>query len=213
MKQKIVLIITLFSILLTGCSSSNKEENTFVAEGKAALEKHEYKEAMSLLSSALEADTSDEEARSMYVQAMRMMDVLEYENQGNYDKAIKELEIIVDLKGGSSAIKSEASAKKKQLDKLNEEQKKAEKERKENAKVSAANGKYKAEKEAYEANQKIKAEKAEKELADKEKEEQEKAEQNANNPTNNNPENKTPNTPATPPTATIVPNGQSGNTQ
>lgn len=211
MKHKIVLIITLFSILLTGCSSSNnKEENTFIADGKAALEKHEYKDAMTTLSAALEADNTNEEARSMYMQAMRMLNVLDYEKEENYEKAIRELEAVENIKGGSSSIKNEASDKRKELKKLNEEQLKAEKERKEKAKVTAANGKYKAEQEALSANQKLEEEKALKEKA--EIEEQEKAEAEANKPgTESKPGHNTPGTTVTPPTANLVPNGATGN--
>ena len=40
MKLRIILIISLLSILLSGCSST--EENNLVEDGKMALEKHDY---------------------------------------------------------------------------------------------------------------------------------------------------------------------------
>ena len=131
MKYKNILIIMIITILFTGCSASKKDE--LLNEGKLALERHEYTKAQELLSQALTADSTNENARSMYIQAVKMKDAAEYEEKKNYDKAIACLEAIENLKGGSSDIKNEASKKKKELIKLNEEYKKAQEERKENA--------------------------------------------------------------------------------
>lgn len=177
MKQKIVLAVTLISILLTGCSS--KEESTYAQDGKVALENHQYEDAMKLLSSALEEDSADEHSRAMYIQARKMLNAIEYEGIQNYEKAIKELESIEDIKGGSSTIKSEASSKKKELESLFDEQKKAEQKRKEEAKYVAKQDKYKLEQEALELEKK-KQEALEKEKQEQEKEEEEKEEKEEN---------------------------------
>lgn len=150
MKQKIILLIALLSILLTGCS--NEDENSLVDQGKNALEKHKYSDAREFLSQALEIDSADENARAMYMQAMRMENADKYKEQGNYKKAIKELEFIEKLKGGSSAIKSEASSLKKELEKLNEQYKKEQEERKENAKLTSKKDKYRVERDALNSN-------------------------------------------------------------
>lgn len=152
MKQKIILLIALLSILLTGCS--NKDENSLVEQGRNALEKHEYSEAREFLSQALEADSADENARAMYMQAMRMENANEYKEQGNYKKAIEELESIEKIKGGSSTIKSEASSLKKELEKLNEQYQKDQEERKEKAKLTSNKDKYKVERDALNSNKK-----------------------------------------------------------
>ena len=141
MKYKNILIIMIITILFTGCSAFKKDE--LLNEGKLALEKHEYTKAQELLSQALTADSTNENARSMYIQAVKMKDAAEYEEKKNYDKAIACLEAIENLKGGSSDIKNEASKKKKELIKLNEEYKKAQEERKENAKDASSQGQYK----------------------------------------------------------------------
>ena len=146
MKYKNILIIMIITILFTGCSAFKKDE--LLNEGKLALEKHEYTKAQELLSQALTADSTNENARSMYIQAVKMKDAAEYEEKKNYDKAIACLEAIENLKGGSSDIKNEASKKKKELIKLNEEYKKAQEERKENAKDISSQGQYKLEQEA-----------------------------------------------------------------
>lgn len=189
MKQKIVLAITLISILLTGCNS--KEESTYSNDGRVALENHQYEDAMKLLSSALEEDSADEHSRAMYMQARRMLNAIEYEEIKNYEKAIKELEFIESIKGGSSTIKSEATSKKKDLEKLYDEQLKAEQQRKEDAKNVANQDKYKLEQEALELERK-KQEALEKEKAEQEKEEQEKEDQEKeeNDKTTENQSNK-----------------------
>lgn len=184
MKQKIVLAMTVISIFLTGCSS--KVESTFASDGKQALENHQYEEAMKILSSALEEDGSDEHSRAMYMQARRMLNALSYEESKNYEKAIKELEPIEEIKGGLASIKSEASSKIKELQKLHEEQEKAEQERKKDAKSAVSKDKYKLEKEALEQErqkqQALEKEKSEQEDLDKEKEENgNKQEQPGNN--------------------------------
>ncbi|WP_270940236.1 tetratricopeptide repeat protein [Romboutsia lituseburensis] len=132
MKLKIVLLVSLLSIIMVGCSSL--KENTTVHDGKEALEAHDYEKARDFLSDALEMDSSDEHARAMYMQATKMENALEYEKEGNYNKAIKELEAIEEIKNGSAIIKTEADAKKKDLIKANEEYLKAREERKQNAK-------------------------------------------------------------------------------
>ena len=143
MNKKIVLIIALLSILMMGCTK-NEFGSTFVEDGKIALESHKYSEAMKLLSSALEQDNADEYARAMYMQAMKMLSVEEYKGQGNYKKAIEELEGITSIKNGSSKIKSTASSELSEMKKLYEEQKEAEAKRKEDAKVAASKGANKA---------------------------------------------------------------------
>ena len=95
MKYKNILIIMIITILFTGCSASKKDE--LLNEGKLALERHEYTKAQELLSQALTADSTNENARSMYIQAVKMKDAAEYEEKKNYDKAIACLEAIENL--------------------------------------------------------------------------------------------------------------------
>ena len=152
MKNKKILIIMIITMLFTGCSAS--KENSLLKEGQHALEIHEYTKAKDILSQVLTADSSNENARSMYIQAVKMSDVATYEEQKRYEKAIECLEEIEKLNGGSSEIKKEASKKKKELIKLNEEYEKAKENRKENAKDVSSQGKYKLEQDAINANRK-----------------------------------------------------------
>ena len=169
------MIITIF---FTGCSPS--KEDTLINEGKLALEKHDYTKAQDLLSQVLTIDSTDENARSMYIQAVKMKDSAEYEEKRNYEKSIECLEVIENLKGGSSQIKSEASQKKKELIKLNEEYKKAQEERKENAKDVSCQGKYKLEQDAIKENQKQEAIKEEEEQKTQEEENNQQNNQSGN---------------------------------
>jgi predicted Zn-dependent protease len=163
MKRK-VLIIALTLSILTGCSKD--EESNLSYEGKIALENKEYEVAIELLSQALEEDSLDETSRIMYMQALKMKNALKYEEDKNYSKAIKELEDIEDLRGGSSKIKSDASKKKDELEKLYNEQQTAKQKRKEDAKYVAKQDKYKLNQEA------IEIEKKKQEELEKEKEEE-----------------------------------------
>ena len=170
MKRNKFLIALLLVIFLTGCSAKT---NPILDSGKVALEKHDYKEAMELLSSILDEDNSNDEARAMYMQAMRMSNVEKYEARQDYDEAIEEIELIEKIRGGSSTIKSEATDKKKELIKINDEYKKDQEERKENAKSSASKDKYKVEQNALKENVIIK----DKEEKEKEEEQEEKEEE------------------------------------
>ena len=185
MKHKKILIIMIITIFFTGCSVAKEDE--LLNEGKSALEKHEYTKAQDLLSQVLTADSTNENARSMYIQSVKMQDAAEYEEKKNYDKAIACLEAIENLKGGSSEIKSEASKKKKELTKLNEEYKKAQEERKENAKDVSSQGKYKLEQDALKENQN------QEEVKKEEEQEQESQEEN-NQQNNNQQDNQSGNT-------------------
>lgn len=178
MKNKKILIIMIITIFFTGCSAS--KEDTLINEGKLALEKHDYTKAQDLLSQVLTIDSTDENARSMYIQAVKMKDSAEYEEKRNYEKSIECLEVIENLKGGSSQIKSEASQKKKELIKLNEEYKKAQEERKENAKDVSGQGKYKLEQDAIKENQKQEAIKEEEEQKTQEEENNQQNNQSGN---------------------------------
>lgn len=146
MKKKIILIITALSMFLVGCSL--KSDNDSTEHGKELLEKHQYKEAMKVLSDALEEDSNNDHARAMYMQAMRMLKVSKYEESANYDKAIEELELIEKIRDGSSDIKDEASKRKSELKKISEEAKKAKLERKQKAKYSASQDKGRIESDA-----------------------------------------------------------------
>ena len=132
MKNKSILILIMITIFFTGCSRIKEDE--LFKKGRLALEKHDYTKAQEIFSQVLTEDSTNDNARSMYMQAVKMQDALEYEKKHMYDKAIQTLESIVKIKGGSSQIKSEATEKKKEITKLNEEYKKAQEERKENAK-------------------------------------------------------------------------------
>ena len=178
MKNKKILIIMIITIFFTGCSPS--KEDTLINEGKLALEKHDYTKAQDLLSQVLTMDSTDENARNMYIQAVKMKDAAEYEEKRNYEKSIECLEVIENLKGGSSQIKSEASQKKKELIKLNEEYKKVQEERKENAKDVSGQGKYKLEQDAIKENQKQEAIKEEEEQKTQEEENNQQNNQSGN---------------------------------
>lgn len=201
MKKRIVLFITVISILLTGCS--NKSENSLVDEGRQALEKHEYKEAKTLLSQALEADSADEYARAMYTQAIKLENAIKYKKQGNYEKAIEELKSGENIKNGSQSIKLEISNMRKELIKLNDEYIKNKEQRKENAKIESGKDRYRVQSLAEKENQNVLEEKKKQE-EDKKKEEDKNNTQTEEDKEENNTKNegKEPETIVSPPAST-----------
>lgn len=157
MKKILVLILVILSISSTGCS--NKNNNNLITQGKDALENYKFKEAREFLSQVLDVDKNDEHARAMYFQSIRFEKAIKYEHQGNYKKAIEELDIGEKIKNGSQIIKVDLSNKKKELIKLNEEYIKSQEERKENAKIEAGKDRYRVESIAKKENQIILEEK------------------------------------------------------
>ena len=157
MKKILVLILVILSISSTGCS--NKNNNDLITQGKDALENYKFKEAREFLSQVLDVDKNDEHARAMYFQSIRFEKAIKYEHQGNYKKAIEELDIGEKIKNGSQIIKVDLSNKKKELIKLNEEYIKSQEERKENAKIEAGKDRYRVESIAKKENQIILEEK------------------------------------------------------
>ena len=169
MKKILVLISVILSISSTGCS--NKNNNDLITQGKDALENYKFKEAREFLSQVLDVDKNDEHARAMYFQSIRFEKAIKYEHQGNYKKAIEELDIGEKIKNGSQIIKVDLSNKKKELIKLNEEYIKSQEERKENAKIEAGKDRYRVESIAKKENQIILEEKRkEEEIKNKQQE-------------------------------------------
>ncbi|MBU5306239.1 hypothetical protein KQI18_00440 [Clostridioides mangenotii] len=136
MRTKIILLITLASLLFVGCSFNNKEVDYFEL-GTQQLEDHKYKEAMSSFSTVLDDDDTNQSAKAMYLQAMRMSKALKFEKEENYQSAIKQLGFIAKIKNGSPTIKSEAAKMNKKFKKIVEDEKNDKESRKDNAKNSA----------------------------------------------------------------------------
>ena len=137
MKKKIILILILIlvGIFVSGCSKIS-EDNYFI-KGQEKLESHSYDEALNLLSLALDEDPKNESARAMYMQALKMKSAQIYEENNDYEKAIRELDFIVNIDNGSKKIKRESINKKAELEKLQKEYEKEFLQRKEDAKKTA----------------------------------------------------------------------------
>ena len=132
MKKKLLLILMMITIFITGCNKLSESED-FV-QGQEKLESHQYNEALTLLSQVLNEDPDNSSARSMYMQARKMQSAQEYENNQDYIRAIRELETIVNINDGSKQIKREAINKKAELEKLQDQKEQEAIRRKENAK-------------------------------------------------------------------------------
>ncbi|WP_304340194.1 hypothetical protein [Metaclostridioides mangenotii] len=136
MRAKIILMITLVSLIFVGCSFNNKDVDYF-EKGTQELEDSKYKEAMKSFSTVLDDDDTNQNAKAMYLQAMRMSKALKFKEEDNYRSAIEQLDFISKIKNGSSTVKSEATKLKKQFKDELEEENKNKESRKESAKNSA----------------------------------------------------------------------------
>lgn len=143
MKNKLLLILVLIAALIGGCSKVS--EDSALMRGQDKLESYKYDEALTLLSQVLDADPQNESARAMYKQARKMQSAEKYEKNHDYDKAIKELDSIVNINNGSEKIKRESINKKTELEKLQQTAEKEALERKENAKKASKQYIYKLE--------------------------------------------------------------------
>lgn len=214
MRGRVILLISILSIFLVGCSLNNKDEINLTEQGKTYLEKHDYKKAMESLSSALEEDNTNENARSMYMQAMRMSNMNEFEEVKNYEDAIKELKLIEKIKNGSSVIKEEATKKKEELTKLEKEQNEAEEERKKKAKDTAGEDRYRVESDArktsYSGNNKSNKSSSKN---DNKKSDDDKSDSNNNSSSHNQEKPNNNQTPITPSPETSGGSDSGGNSQ
>ncbi|KPI53428.1 hypothetical protein IM33_11080 [Clostridioides difficile] len=211
MRGRVILLISILSIFLVGCSFNKKDEINLTEQGKTYLEKHDYKKAMESLSSALEEDNTNENARAMYMQAMRMSNVTEFEDLKNYEDAIKELKLIEKIKNGSSVIKEEATKKKEELTKLEKEQNEAEEQRKKKAKDTAGEDRYRVESDArkssYSRSNKSSSKNSSKKSDDNNSDNNNNSSQNQEKPNNSNP------TPSPTPPDTSGGSDSGGNSQ
>ncbi|PBE89275.1 hypothetical protein [Clostridioides difficile] len=214
MRGRVILLISILSIFLVGCSFNKKDEINLVEQGKTYLEKHNYKKDMESLSSALEEDSTNENARAMYMQAMRMSNMTEFEELKNYEGAIKELKLIEKIKNGSSVIKEEATKKKEELTKLEKEQNEAEEQRKKKAKDTAGEDRYRVESDARKSsysgsskNNKSSSKNNDKKSDSNKSDNNNSSSQNQEKPNNSNP------TPAPTPQDTTGGSDSGGNSQ
>lgn len=137
MKKEAILVIILILIapLTIGCNRAS--QNTYFIKAQNKLENNDYDEALNLLSQVLDENPENESARAMYMQAMKMKSAQIYEKNNDYEKAIKELEYIVNIDNGSKKIKRQSINKKAELEKLQEKYDMEVLQRKENAKKAA----------------------------------------------------------------------------
>lgn len=166
MKKKLFTVLILILVLCSGCSKLS--ESNILGKGQEKLENHQYDEALALLSQALDEDSSNESARAMYMQARKMQSAEEYEKNNEYDKAIEELNAIVNINNGSKKIKRESINKKAEIEKLKEAAEKEALERKENAKKSSKEDVNKLESQIIYENEKKEEEPKEEEEEEKE---------------------------------------------
>ncbi|MEW9079321.1 tetratricopeptide repeat protein [Terrisporobacter glycolicus] len=169
MKKKLLLILVLITVLTGGCSKITGKSS--LIKGQEKLENHKYGEALTLLSQALNEDSENESARAMYMQARRMQNAENYEKKHDYEKAIKELDSIVNINAGSKQIKRESINKKAELEKLQKTAEKEALERKENAKKASEKDINKLESEMIYNNKKKEEEKKKQETEESNKEE------------------------------------------
>ncbi|SCI77994.1 Uncharacterised protein [uncultured Clostridium sp.] len=169
--KKIILLIAVISIMTVGCSKKSKDDNEF-SLGQAALEKGNYKEAIEYLQKAVNKNSENDDARTMYIQAMNISKAIKYKEEENYHKAIKLLDETVKLSGGSLESREKAMEMKEEYQNLLEQKLSQAKKRKESAKESIKKDTERVNNEALKAQKQALEEQAKKQEEIQKKENQ-----------------------------------------
>ncbi len=148
MRNKLLLVILLL-ITCLACGCNKVADDKLLRDGQEKLESHQYDEALSILSQVIDADSDNESARAMYMQARKMKSAEMHEKNGDYTRAIADLEMIVNIDNGSKKIKRESANKKSELEKLEAEREKEALAKKANAKQVSKKAMAKLDSEIY----------------------------------------------------------------
>lgn len=150
--KKILLLIAMISIMTVGCSKKSQEGDEFNL-GQSALEKGNYKEAIEYLQKAVNKNSENDDARTMYIQAMNISKAIKYKEDGNYHKAIKLLADTEKLSGGSLETKEKAMEMKEEFQNLLDQKLSQAEKRKESARASIKKDTERVNNEALKAQQ------------------------------------------------------------
>lgn len=135
MKKTLLIAVLIITGIFGGCSKVS--ESAELQKARHELESHNYDVALDILTEIINDDPDNKSARAMYMQGRKMSSALNHEQNQDYDKAIADLNDIVNINNGSNLIKKESIKKKEELEKLQAKKEEDALKRKENAKKAS----------------------------------------------------------------------------
>lgn len=104
--KKILILVTLMALLLTGCGSSKYD--SFMEQGTTAVTEAKYEEALDFFAQALEEKSDDPEAKALETQTDYLVSAIKLEGEEKYEEAIALLEKIQAVESESDVVKTAA---------------------------------------------------------------------------------------------------------
>ena len=112
MKIKFIIIGFIAILLISGCNSKSKEENTTfnkaISEGKLAIANKEYEKAEGMFELAKSENQNDKEAQNLYEQTVIILEIQELLENGMIDEANIKLEELNKIDSDIDIIKKDA---------------------------------------------------------------------------------------------------------
>ena len=106
-KFKHIIIVLLSILLLVGCSNSETYEKA-IEEGKLSIVSGNYETAEKMFSLAIEENKNDKEAKGLYEQTKKLIQLNELYEENEIEKSLKICEEILNIKTDSNVVKEEA---------------------------------------------------------------------------------------------------------
>lgn len=117
--RKILLLLTLCILFITGCSKEDEQSfEKYMEEGKVAIANQEYEKALNFFTLAKEEKEDNEELNSLYNQTNNLVEAIDSKEKENYSIAIKLCETINKMESKTNIVKQAAEDVKKECDKL-----------------------------------------------------------------------------------------------
>lgn len=124
--KKILLILTLCILSITGCSKEDSQSfEKYIEEGKMAIADQEYEKALNFFTLAKEEKEKeeDEELNSLYNQTNNLVEAINSKEKENYTVAIQLCDVIDKIDSQTNIVKEAAQKVKKECTELMEEEK------------------------------------------------------------------------------------------
>ncbi|MFV8826417.1 hypothetical protein [Alkalihalobacterium sp. APHAB7] len=115
MKKQLFIQLIVSLALLTLAACSNHEYQKAMDQGIESLAEKDYHKAALYFELALREQANDEQASAYYEQAKEMANAIEAANQGNFEKAINSLSVVINQKKGLKSLQEEAGKLEEQI--------------------------------------------------------------------------------------------------
>ncbi|WP_216830581.1 hypothetical protein [Alkalihalobacterium elongatum] len=115
MKKRLLLILIIMLAFTTLFACSNNEYQKAVDQGIESLGEKDYHKAALYFELALKEKANDEQAAAYYEQAKEMANALEAAEQGDFEKALQSLSVVINQENGLKSLQEEAKKLEEQI--------------------------------------------------------------------------------------------------